>query len=399
MRDVVQYYMWRLPGGVTPRILDNPADPARKLYLARFADQEGKLFLGRFWEKYRGEPPDQALNTLAGGIHATPKRLAVIFRSVKPEAGVEQFAAFLKAHPTGIAVAPGEVEDLYKEYGPDKFNLNDRGYLARVHPLELWLLAYLQAHPKASLDEIDAASAVPRQEVYQWLFKDGREHAQDVRIRTLLEQDAFVPILRSWKQQGYPFDDMVPSYASALGSSGDNPEALATLVGIVLNGGVRYPGIRVRELHFAKDTPFDTVLTRTPRPGERIFPRELAQAVKQELIGVVDQGTGRRAYHSVALPGGTILPVGGKTGTGDNRFLVFAPGGREIASRVVNRTGTFVFLVGDRFFGAVTAYVPGPEAARFKFTSALPVQMFRRLAPALMPLIEREKERPLPAEH
>ena len=31
---------------------------------------------------------------------------------------------------------------LYDKYGPDKFNLQDRGYLAHVHPLELWMLNY-----------------------------------------------------------------------------------------------------------------------------------------------------------------------------------------------------------------------------------------------------------------
>jgi len=29
----------------------------------------------------------------------------------------------------------------------------------------------------------------------------------------------------------------------------------------------------------------------------------------------------------------------------------------------------------NRYFGTVTAYVPGPEAARFHFTSALPVRV------------------------
>jgi hypothetical protein len=60
-----------------------------------------------------------------------------------------------------------------------------------------------------------------------------------------------------------------------------------------------------------------------------------------------------------------------------------------IGSKVVNRTATFVFMVGDRFYGTIIAYVPGPKAASYRFTSALAVQIFKDLAPEIKPLIER----------
>jgi hypothetical protein len=85
---------------------------------------------------------------------------------------------------------------------------------------------------------------------------------------------------------------------------------------------------------------------------------------------------------------GAIIPVGGKTGTGDQRFDVYAAGGRLIESRYVNRSATFVFNIGERFFGSMTAYVHGPESKNYDFTSALPVQLLTVLAPSLMPLIE-----------
>src|SRR3546814_8625067 len=69
--------------------------------------------------------------------------------------------------------------------------------------------------------EIVAASADVRQESYGWLFKSSRISAQNRRIRTLLEQEAFVPIHAQWKRMGYPFDRLVPSYATAIGTSGD----------------------------------------------------------------------------------------------------------------------------------------------------------------------------------
>ena len=58
----------------------------------------------------------------------------------------------------------------------------------------------------------------------------------------------------------------------------------------------------------------------------------------------------------------------------------------------MSRAATFVFFLGDRFFGVVTAYVNGPEAARYHFTSALPVQVLKGLAPILIPLFERVQE-------
>jgi membrane peptidoglycan carboxypeptidase len=80
-----------------------------------------------------------------------------------------------------------------------------------------------------------------RQEVYSWLFKTHRKHAQDKRIAGLLEVEAFLKIHAQWKKMGYPFDSLVPSYATTLGASADRPIALAELMGIIVNGGVRKP--------------------------------------------------------------------------------------------------------------------------------------------------------------
>jgi len=82
------------------------------------------------------------------------------------------------------------------------------------------------------------------------------------------------------------------------------------------------------------------------------------------------------------------MEVYGKTGTGDQRFNVFAKGARLIESRKVNRSATFVFAIGDRFYGTLTAWVHEPYAARYEFTSALSVQLLKSMAPALQPLLE-----------
>ena len=125
---------------------------------------------------------------------------------------------------------------------------------------------------------------------------------------------------------------------------------------------------------------------------------EIAALVRQQLIGVVENGTGRRTHGGISMPGGRIIPVGGKTGTGDNRLESFSANGRVIGDKVVSRTATFVFMIGDRFYGTIVAFVPGSKAASYKFTSALAVQIFKDLTPQLKPLIERgDQPRQTPA--
>ena len=44
---------------------------------------------------------------------------------------------------------------------------------------------------------------------------------------------------------------------------------------------------------------------------------------------MVEEGTAIRIRRALVDSEGQIIPIGGKTGTGDIRFRVFAPGGRE----------------------------------------------------------------------
>jgi hypothetical protein len=64
----------------------------------------------------------------------------------------------------------------------------------------------------------------------------------------------------------------------------------------------------------------------------------------------------------------------------------------------VSRAATFVFLIDDRFFGTLTAYVLGSEAADYRFTSSLPVEVLAILMPTLSPLLDGpEASRSAPA--
>lgn len=249
-------------------------------------------------------------------------------------------------------------------------------------------MGYLLQHPDATFTQATAASEHERQEVYSWLFKSRHKSARDSRIRTMLEIEAFLDIHQRWQKVGYPFDHLVPSLATAIGSSGDRPAALAELVGIILNDGVRQPTLRIDSLRFAADTPYETRLVNDPNRGKRVMPSEVAMALKGALSQVVDAGTARRVSGSFKLADGTPLAMGGKTGTGDNRIEAIGAGGRILSSKAINRTATFVFYIGDHHFGALTAFVPGTSAQDFKFTSALPVQVLKGMAPMLTPYLQ-----------
>ena len=397
MRDLVYYRSFREPG-VTPDLLTDQGHPRRVEYLRRFAEREGRQYLTRYYQKYEGLKLDEALQLALGDDRKTPRRLAAIYRYVRPEDGVNGFAAFLIGKSLNPNLSDHLIEALYKEFAPGGYSLADRAYIAGVNPLELWLLQYKSQNPGASLGDVFRESGPYCQVAYNWLLLSKNRRAQNRAIRIMLEVDAFRTMHKEWQSLGYPFHWLVPSYATALGSSGDTPAALAELVGIIVNDGFRYPSIRIGRLRFAEATPFETGLVYRPAVEARVMRPEVAAALRRELIGVVEHGTGRRALGTIVGPDGEKIAVGGKTGTGDNRYQVFGPGGRLIESRVINRTATFVFLIGDRFFGTVTAFVPGEAAAEYGFTSSLPVQIFKELAPALSALMAGEPIPDLVAE-
>lgn len=383
LRDLVRYYSFQVPRS-SALLLEADEDSRRHDYLRRFADQEGRVFISHFYRKYRGKNIQEQEAALIQGIRPTPKRLAAIFRSIDPDASQAQFEEFLSRYQPSARLDERTLAKLYREYSPQRFDLPDRGYLAGVHPLELWVVGFLRRHPDATLAEAYQRSTAERQEVYKWLFKTRHKNAQDKRIRQLIEIEGFQEIHKAWKRLGYPFDSLVPSYATAIGASADRPAALAELMGIIANDGVRLPTVRIDRLHFAAGTPYETVLARTPTPGERVLASEITALVREVLAEVVTLGTAKRLAHAFRLPDGTPIPVGGKTGTDDNRYKTFAKGGALMSERVVSRAGAFVFYLGDRYFGTVVAYVAGPKAAQYKFTSALPAQLLNALEPLLM---------------
>ncbi len=396
MRDIVRHYMAKASGAPLEQLADSNAS-ARQATLARFADKEGREFLTRFYKKYAGKTVQEAEDLLLETIHLTPKRLAILYRSIEPGADFEQFSRFMAENLPEAKQSERALRDLYEKSAVDKFSLADRGYLAGVHPLELWLVEYLRRNQKATLSQALAASRNERQAAYEWLFKTPNKKTQDKRIQQMLELEAFLEIARSWHRLGYPFEALTPSYAAALGASGDRPASLAALMGIIVNKGLQVPVRKLERMDFARGTPYETRFVAGAGSAQRLLPEEITDIVRRSLIDVVQGGTAKRLKEGFVRTSGDNIEVGGKTGTGDQRYKSYAPNGQLISSRAVNRSATFVFLLGDRFFGTMTAYVREPYAADYRFTSALSVQLLKSLAPVLNPLMERPRvENPAP---
>src|SRR5262249_18740155 len=166
MRDIVYHYLYR-PGAIAPQ-LEAGDSPQRRAYLERFADHEGQVFLRRFYTKYRGKSPQEVLELLTHNAVEYSARLAIIYRTVFPQHDVVTFGDYLRINLETTQLSETQIAELYSTYAPERFDLHDRGYLAHLHPLELWLVSYLVHHPQAKLQQVIAASTNERQEVYRW---------------------------------------------------------------------------------------------------------------------------------------------------------------------------------------------------------------------------------------
>jgi membrane peptidoglycan carboxypeptidase len=368
MRDIVHYYLYRLPGSLQAR-----ADHSAQ---ALWDPDDGRALLEHAYAQ-------QADSTIWRGRSQT--QLAWVYRSVAPEAGLEEFRVFVRRWVVDARLSDASIIALYDGADPTGFSIADRAHLADVPPLDLWLATYLREHAGASEQDVFDASATIRQEIAgARLAPPAAERGQ--WVNRVPEQEAFGEIQRSWGRLGYPFGALAPSYATAIGSSADRPDHLAELVGIVLNDGVRYPVRRVEELHYAAGTPYETLLRLSPRKGERVLSSEIAAVVRSAMVDVVGEGTAQRAFGLLRGSDGSPLAIGAKTGTGNNRYRVVTRDGRVIEDRAVDRTAAVVFFIGDRLYGSITVFVAGKNADRYDFTSALPVQILRMLGPTFAKL-------------
>ena len=385
MRDLVKFHQARLPYD-PEAVISEVNHPERQRLLKEIADDESRAILLKAYRSYRGLAPEAIVNRILRERTRSPRHLAIVFLAWKEGADEQALSAWLKQHLG--TVAPDEVARLYRSYGSSRLNLADYSYLLGVHPLELWSAVELAHQPAVSWMEFWGRSAAVRQSSSAWLFQTRNRHAQDRRLRIRVEKDAFSLMAPYWKRLGFPFSTMVPSYATAIGNSSDRPAALAEIMGIIVNDGIREPLLGLTKLRFARGMPYETLLEPDPQSGQQVLEPAVARALKAMLGEVVELGTARRLKGAFTRADGTPVAVGGKTGSGDNRFETFDRRGSVLSSRATNRTAALVFYIGDRYFGVISAFVDGPEAAHYRFTSALPVALLKILAPVISVRLE-----------
>jgi membrane peptidoglycan carboxypeptidase len=384
MRDLVRYHQARLP--YDPQVvLNTPTNPTRQRMLTQIAESESKLFLHRAYRKFQSQTKTEVLSRLLGSKANSARHLTILF-----------FAWHGPSHPDlesrltdwlnsfTVETRPGEVQRLIRAYGNPRLNMADYGYLLGRHPLDVWASGELVKNPQIGWDELWARSGPVGEVASAWLFQARNRRAQDLRLRILIERDAFARMTPYWRQLGFPFETLVPSYATAIGNSSDRPAALAELMGIILNDGELRPTLRFEEMRFGARTPYRTVMVPDPTAARRVMLPAVARTLRGVLAEVVESGTARRISNAFVMHDKEKITVGGKTGSGDNRHKSFSRGGGVTGSRAVNRTATFAFYIGDRYFGVVTAAVLGPEAGGYRFTSALPVEILKNLAPEII---------------
>jgi membrane peptidoglycan carboxypeptidase len=392
MRDIIYYHRARLAYNADD-VLAKPDHPERRRMLEQIADEESRGALRRSYHNYQGQIPEQIVARLIGTRGNAERRLAILFFAWGIGADEQALAEWLKKHnvdPTVEATAR-----LFRAYQNPRLTAVDFAYLLSIHPLDLWCAGEYRKNPNLSWNDLLNGSRKARLEGSAWLLNSRNRKAQDLRLRIKIERDAFARLAPYWQKLGFPFKTLVPSYATAIGSSGDRPVALAELVGILVNDGERRPSTSLTQIHFAPGTPYETLLERNAGRGEVVLRPEVARAARNAMAEVVAHGTARRVNGVFKYPDGKLITVGGKTGSGDNRIQAFNRQGAVISSRATNRTATFVFYIGERYYGVVTAYVQGRDAENYKFTSALPVSILKLLAPAILEHSDQRQLEPL----
>jgi len=388
----VQYYT--AEANYDPRvILADMKNDQRKELLDAAMEQESRDLLARYLASYANLDYDAAVVKMCASKNSI-KRFAIFHLSENPDATLTELRDEARSvYPDLPAYQDSLLRSYHRQFAGKRFNRQDQAYLLGRNQVELWVVRDRRDHPEPRFSEALERSKGARQELSQWIYAKRFREAQNLRIRTELERRAFIGIHKAWKRLGYPFESMVPSLASAIGSSGDRPQALAELVGIIQNDGRRVPFLRVDALHFAESTPYETHFEPRGGQGEQVMQPEVAKALRALMHSVVEGGTARRVNGVLKLADGEVVKIGGKTGSGDNRYERTAADGSILSSRSINRTASFVFVAGTRFFGMISAHVPGEEAGKYRFTSTLALQAFRALAPAVEPLISDSEMR------
>jgi transcriptional accessory protein Tex/SPT6 len=83
----------------------------------------------------------------------------------------DDFQELLKSQLSENQFKKTEISSLYFKYNPQKRSFSDFADIVGIHPLELWLAAYLYHHPNADYEEVYQKSKSAKLDAYRWLFR------------------------------------------------------------------------------------------------------------------------------------------------------------------------------------------------------------------------------------
>jgi len=151
MRDLVRYYSQFVgAAGVSSKAIAGMDEETRLNFLKQFADTEGSKFLNGFFRRYRGKTPKDIVDELLKGTKRIESRLAVLAWEIKPPTSFEEFyAKYLELLADRLSITEDKARAQYGRLLPYAEILADRAYIAGIHPLELWVAAFLYRNPDA----------------------------------------------------------------------------------------------------------------------------------------------------------------------------------------------------------------------------------------------------------
>ncbi len=343
------------------------------------------LVLARNFKNSIPTPMDTA-SFLAAQTRRTPDHLALVFRTVFPEKSYQDMEQFIRGH-CGYCSPQANFHEYYDLYAPGWQAAKSSILSADAHLRDVMKEGYggklKTIIAGDDFESMRGALEIATHESYRWLEKSLSK--QNVRLRTVLEPEAFEYIHdHDWAETGYPFAKLVPSLATAIGVSGDTPQAFAELMQILQRGGMRYPSYSFDGISFGQGTHYAFNAVADKGQGTRVMPAKVADLVLRAMRNVVEgkNGTAKRAFGSAVLSDGRVLTIAGKTGTGDNKR----------GDRTESRVAAFMAGIGldrpDRFVVTMIAFVPGQEADAYDFTSGLSAQIVRNAMPFLRPVLD-----------
>src|SRR4029077_4656737 len=220
MRDIVGYHRARLAYNADD-VLGDPANRQRRRMLQEIAEEESRSVLRRAYQNYANQTPEEITNRLVEGRAKTARHLTVLFFAWKIGNDEQGLTAWLEQNK--MPMPEEAVAKLFRAYQNPRLTLVDYAYLLSVHPLDLWCATGLRKSPNLSWENLFEVSGDARRMGSAWLLNPRNRRAQDLRLRIRLEKDAFARMTPYWQRLGFPFKTMVPSYATAIGSSSDRP--------------------------------------------------------------------------------------------------------------------------------------------------------------------------------